>query len=337
MSRGATTVRWALCGLLGLSSPWAAAAPEAWVGVPPFSGNAPAAERAEARRALEQSLLGLPGLEKVALDPLETILPPAQVEGYRACGDDACRRAALNPIRADHLIFGELDVDGPRRLLRLRAVAGDPAAPAEPKVRISRELGDRSMTQVMAEVVAELFPEAYRSAFATLNLRGEVEGTMVALDGKLVGTLEGGGLALTRRLGPGPHHLEARAPGHQPLVVDLTLVVGETRDLQLALIKNRSVAPYVLGGLGVLAAGVATGLGLAVQGRVGEWEEACPGGQLCAAGFTKARYDEDQAFVDQGRLGSNALWAVAGAALVSAVVWYVFDPGSDPELVEGGP
>ncbi|MBK6684753.1 MAG: hypothetical protein IPG45_09785 [Deltaproteobacteria bacterium] len=327
-ARATLAVRWVL-PLLGVGV--AAPAEAARVGVLPLGGDAPEAERAAAQNELRTALRGLPGLELVELEGAAALLPPAQLEALNACADDACRKAALSTIRTDRLLFGDLDGPGDRRILRLRLLDGDPSGSADPKVRLSRELGAQDRGQLFSEVVAELFPEEVKLAFATLVIRGGAPETLVAVDGKLVGPLDGDQAELVQRLTPGRHHLEARAPGHRPLAQDLELTVGQRRVLSLALEKNRSVGPYVLAGVGVLAAGVATGLGLAVNGRVSDWEAACPANQNCAVGFDRARYDDDQAFVDQGRFSTNALWAVAGVALTSAVVWYLFDPGVDEE------
>lgn len=318
-----------LCSLL-----WATPAGAARVGVLPLGGDAPGPERAAAQAELRTALRGLPGVELVELEGAAALLPPGQLEALNACADDACRKAALSTIRTDRLLFGELDRQGDRRVLRLRLLDGDPGASDEPKVRLSRELGSQAAGDLYSEVVAELFPDEIKAAFATLVIQGGAPETLVAVDGKLAGGLDGGRAELVQRLTPGRHHLEARAPGHRPLVQDLELTVGQRRVLSLSLEKNRSVGPYVLAGVGVLAAGVATGLGLAVTGRVNDWEAACPANQNCAIGFDRSRYDEDQAFVDQGRFSTNALWAVAGAALTGAVVWYLFDPGVDEEELQ---
>ena len=329
----------AFAGALALLAGPARGAPERRVdvGVVPLRGSAPDEDRERASRVILDALSGMPGLRVLSLAKLGELLGPDEAARLEACADDRCLVEVASRVRLDRLVAGQLDADGPRLELRVRLLDTATAAAGRTLVRVTRQVGpgEGGLVQAATSVAAELFPKEALAGFGTLLLRGGIAGAEVRVDGVLQGQLEQApttgepGAVLT--VPPGVRQVTVTAPGHVPFDTTTEVLVGQRARVDVRLSKNRSAGPLLLGGAGVLAVGAAAALGVVAQARVEDWQEACPPGMPCSPGFTRARFEDDRAAVDRARIGSNVLWGAAGAALVGALVWYLFDPGRDPE------
>lgn len=298
------------------------------VGLVPLDGDAPAPLRSRATEVLRSALLGIPDLEVTTFDDMDRLFGPGAAARLEACADDGCIRRELARVKTDVLALGSLSLDG---TLRLRLV--DSATTAKgAKVRVSRstELTDPAVVQAVTAAALELFPERADGSFGLLALEGGVAGAEVLVDGASAGqlSLEAPPKA-NLRVPIGKRTVKILAPGHAPYETEVEVTVGQRTSLAVSLDKNRSSGPLYLAGGGLVAAGAALTLGLLVNQRASNWEDGCSLTGPCDSGFTRARYDSDQAFVDGGRIGTNVLWAAAGTALVGAIVWFFVDPGEE--------
>jgi hypothetical protein len=303
------------------------------VAVLPLKGTASENDRRIGTRILLDALQGMEGLRILPIASVKEILGEGAQAALDACvaDDDQCLVKATAALRYDALIAGAFDAEGRRGTLRLRLIAT--STKALTNARIIREIseggGESALRSAIVSSAIELFPEQAKRSFGTLALRGGVEGAEVYLDGARAEAMKSSDATL--RVRPGPHAIRVLAPGRKPFAASADVLVGQKTDLELDLPKNRSATPYVLGGIGLVAAGAGLALGLAAKGIQHDWETACPNGQHCASGFGRARYDSDESALNRDKISSTGLFIVSGLALVAAVVWYVLDPGSDAE------
>lgn len=304
-------------------------APAEVVGVVPLVGEVDGTSRARATEHLITALGGLEGLEVVALSGLDALLGPGQAAALSACGlDEACVRTRVARVRTDRLLLGALDPEGN---LRLRLVASATTAPGS-RVLVSRQvpLDEPGLQAGLTAAALELFPERADQAFGRLVLQGGLPDAAAWLDGAPAGALSlEAPPRLALRVRAGRHAVRVLAPGHAVFEAEVEVPVGQRVVLEVRLSKNRSAGPLYLAGGAVVLAGVATALGVAVNARASGWEGACPPGGACEAGYTRARFEADTDFVEGGRTATNALWGVAGTALVGAALWYFMDPGEE--------
>lgn len=316
-------------GLLGLGLPGWAAPPAVVVGVAPIAGQADAVRRQRATQILQDALSGLPGLSVVSLAGLDQLVGPGPAAALAACkNEDACVRAVAQRVRTDQLVIGELD---PELTLRLRLIDSATTA-AGPLVRVSRQVGasDSELRQAVTAAALELFPERVQGSFGTLELVGGQPGAAIFIDDEPQGELSmQAPPQAALRLQAGLHKVKVVAPGHSHFQASIDITVGQRSTVEVQQSKNRSNGPLYLVGGGAAAAGVALALGLAVQARANGWKDACATGMPCAADFTRARYESDDAFVQGGGAAATGLWVVAGAAIVGGIVWFIMDPGED--------
>jgi hypothetical protein len=122
------------------------------------------------------------------------------------------------------------------------------------------------------------------------------------------------------------------APGHYPATERADVLAGQRTRIEVDLVKNRSLGPFILAGVGAGTGALAIILGAIAGNRASDWRDACPPMSACAPGYTRERYLSDQDLIDRNRTVSNALYGVTGAILAGAVLWFFFDPGSDPEV-----
>lgn len=295
--------------------------PPMTVAVAPL-GGAPRA----ATDILISGLRTLPGLTVVDVGRLEDAF--ADGVAVDRCPDDRCRLAAASKVAFDRLIVGELapgPLDG-RRTLRIRLLL--PKVGAAPEVRVSQEVGSEGLEAALRLVLSELFPMRVVRSSSPVIIKNLPAQARVRFDRTTELTLEGNGGRLVTRLAPGAHTVEARAPGHDPWTAEFEVRVGTPTRVDAGLSKRRSAGPLIIGIGGVLAVGVGVGLAALANARSDDWEVACAGGP-CGRSFTRARYLDDQAALDRESTAANILFAVGGAALVTGLVWFLIDPGSD--------
>lgn len=313
----------------------AASAPPAEVlevAVLPARGTATEAAKLEVTRALSAALSAYDGLAVVSLESVDSLLGPDAARVIGACEDDACLVRETARIRSDLLVASTVDAGaGSRVILRVRSVDTSSAAHG-PLVRVSREIPDvearGALALAAAEVAEELFPEQAARSFGAVALTGAPAGAEVFVDGRRAPHLAPIEAGLTLRLTPGAHRLDVVAPGHRGFGRDVSVRAGQTTPIEVTMEKNRSSTPWLLGGVGVVAGGVALGLGALAEGTAGDWDGACTTGR-CAPGFTRERYDDDRATVDRLRVSANGLLVVSAVAVVAGVVWFLLDPGVD--------
>jgi hypothetical protein len=155
----------------------------------------------------------------------------------------------------------------------------------------------------------------------------------LALDGKPV-TPEAGRLPVS----PGPHHLTARAPGHQARTVDIPAELPADYQISIALAREVVEQPVhwfttrrkFAAGAGVIAiAGVTAGAILGLQAKNADHDA----GALCPSPTTPCRdAAKADALNQHGRdraTQANIAFGVAGAgAIAAAVLWMVGAPES---------
>ena len=168
-----------------------------------------------------------------------------------------------------------------------------------------------------AERCTDCFPSGPNRVRGRVQLSGLIEDSVVLVDGSTVASESG---AFMFR--PGAYDLEVRAPGRKSYRGQVEVDAGSDQMLNIELTKNRSLGPYILGGSSLALAGVAGVIGVSVIGQANDWDEACPLGEACAAGFTRQRYLQAENEVSRGRVAATTMFSVAAAGLVGAVIWY---------------
>jgi hypothetical protein len=311
--------------------PCASFAADLDVGVMMLSGGAPPADRSLATQSIIDTLGALSGIRVVSLAQIGAVLGPAVAEALAVCADDPCVVRTTKTIAMGAVVLGELEDEGTGRVLRIRAI--ETSSAARTIARVARTVAE-PLAQAASLAAVELFPEQASASVGTLEIAGALPGARIVVDGRMSATMP---LSSTNpdapailKLPPGSHEIRLSAPGHHPLIERAEVRVGQRTRLEVDLDKNRSNGPFILGGIG-LAAGAAGGiLGAVVASRAAGWRDACPVGEPCAPGFTRERYESDDRSIAQQRTVANALYGVAGAAVIGAVIWFFVDPGSDP-------
>ncbi len=315
---------------------WVCAAPEP-VGVLPLDGTAPATLKAKAERTLLDALGGMRGLQVVDLGQLGALFGPEAQAQLDACADDPCLRRALSNLRLSRVVLGSLDQEA-RLVLRLRTI--HTATVTEAVTRLSRDLGEAELVSVVAAAALDLFPEHAAGSFGRLVVVTE-PGAQVIVDGRAAGRIpllateiES---ALVLDLSAGRHVVRVVADRRWPQERGVDVLVGQNQRLEVSLDKNRSMAPAVLAGVGAALLAGAGVAGLLTQGTVDDWQQGCPTGANCAAGFTRARYENDSDKVDAGRWTTNGLLTAGGVALAAGAIWFLLDPGVATDSEAGVP
>jgi hypothetical protein len=200
-----------------------------------------------------------------------------------------------------------------------------------------------------ADLVAEEVEgrlEALRRRIPRITVRrGEgAENAAVSLDGVAIGDQV---LGTPMPADPGPHLVEATAPGFKPFRKSLRLVEQQRETVEITLeaepaplpktsaplpprvqARGLRTAAFVVGGAGVLSLG-ASGLFFGLRARkISELDKACPN-RTCPS---SAQQDD----IDAGRLyttAANLTLAVGAAALAGGVVLLIASgPGKEPAL-----
>lgn len=163
--------------------------------------------------------------------------------------------------------------------------------------------------------------------------------------------VEAGSFGTRLPVDPGEHRVTARAVGHETL--ELSVVVGPERDAKTIeipalvpvdaaapgpspatappdepTVSGSSLAPWVLGGAGVVVLGAGLVFGGLALGAHGDADEACPTRTGCTGDALSAR-DRAETFANLSNVGV----AVGGAAIAVAAVWLLVgggEPDRDP-------
>jgi len=186
-----------------------------------------------------------------------------------------------------------------------------------------RTVDSAAIKTAIAAAASDLFPDL--GAFGKLRVDSDPKGASVWVDGEALGIAP-----LIARVSAGTHAVEVRAKGHRPVREEIAIVLGQTAVLEAELSKNRSAWPLYMGGAAAAAGAAGLALGVTAQNVANDWKDACPESG-CAAGFTAARYDDDDSSVAIRKNAANALYGVAGALAVGAIVYFFLDPGEDTE------
>jgi hypothetical protein len=321
-----------------LALPVIVEASELRVGVIPFSGNADPTARTQATQIFMDALAGMRGIAVVSFANVDAVLGPAAKRALDECKDDRCLISATAGIKTDGLAIGSIDEEGSRTILRVRLVKT--SSDAQTVGRVSRDISLESdaLRAEVSQTALELFPDHAKASVGMLEIHGALPGARIVVDGKQSATVPlnptDPNAPAVLRLPPGTHQIRVTAEGHYPVTERAEVLAGQRTRVRIDLDKNRSNGPLILGGIGAAAGIAGAVLGVVVKSKADDWDEACAGGTACAAGFTRERYEDDGQAIDRGRTVANVLYGVAGAAAISAVIWYFLDPGSDPEVAE---
>jgi hypothetical protein len=170
-----------------------------------------------------------------------------------------------------------------------------------------------------------------------INAAGDAPGLVIRRDNEEVGKAV---LGTPIAVDPGPHVIEATAPGYQ--VWQTTVTIGQENDTQSVNIPALTVAPkkasslrtvsYVVGGVG-LAGLVVGGIfgGLAASGK-SKLKDECPN-NLCPTG---AAVDDLAATRSKATISTIGI-AVGGAALATGVVLFIVSGGKSEPKDEAKP
>jgi hypothetical protein len=165
-----------------------------------------------------------------------------------------------------------------------------------------------------------------------INAAGDAPGLVIRRDGEEVGKAV---LGTPIAVDPGPHVIEATAPGYQ--VWQTTVTLGKENDTQAVNIPALTAVPtkanslrtvsYVVGGVGVaglVVGGIFGGLAIGDKGKL---TDACKTPTSCPSG-TQATIDSAKSKALISTLGL----AVGGAALATGVVLFIVSGGkSEPK------
>lgn len=179
------------------------------------------------------------------------------------------------------------------------------------------------------------FVTAARVFVATVTVRGNVEGIVVAIDGEVVGTTP---FPRALLVDGGEHEVRYSRAGYKDLVRREAVPQGAELVWAVELEPSRAPAsstppspssppsssgpsrlgPIVLGGAGLLAAGLGTAGVLVAKGKYDDYRAEC--GDACAPSrWEGSRTLERASFVVAG---------VGAAAVVGAVIWFFAQPAS---------
>jgi hypothetical protein len=164
-----------------------------------------------------------------------------------------------------------------------------------------------------------------------INAAGDAPGLVIRRDNEEVGKAV---LGTPIAVDPGPHVIEATAPGYQ--VWQTTVQIGKENDTQSVNIPALTMAPkkssslrtasYVVGGVGV--AGLVVGGifgGLAASGK-SKLKDECPG-NVCPTG---AAADDLASTKGKATISTIGI-AVGGAALATGIVLFIVSGKSEPK------
>lgn len=156
-----------------------------------------------------------------------------------------------------------------------------------------------------------------REATLSLRLAEAVAGARVQVDGGHALALPG-----SVRVAPGAHIVEASAPGRQPWRETVTVVAGETREMEVVLapVVVEAGTPRWWFGAGVTSAAAAAGVGFYFV-AAGHFDEA---DRLAAAGVDRVGFDRAQSDGRSAATLSNASYGVAAlAGAVTGLLWWM--------------
>jgi hypothetical protein len=313
-----------------------AEASELRVGVLPFVGSHPTACD-EATKIFSETLGSLRGIAVVELANIDAVLPGAK-QKLEACKDDPCLVSATSGIKTDGLAVGTLDDEAGRTVLRIRLVRTSSEAPTVARVTRDVLLEPEVFAAAVAQSALDLFPENAKASVGTLEVHGLIPGARIVVDGKMSASVPldpiHPGAPAVLKLAPGSHQIRVSASGHYPTTERAQVSAGQRTRLVVDLQKNRSSGPLILAAIAGGAAITGAIIGGVAKTKADNWSEACAGGQPCAVGFTRERYDVDRGAIARERTVANALFGVGGAAAIGAVIWFFIDPGSDVEESE---
>lgn len=197
--------------------------------------------------------------------------------------------------------------------------------------------------QVAEEVEGRLEALRQRIPKITIKRGSGAEAAEVAIDGVSVGDQV---IGTPMPTDPGPHTIEAKAPGFKPFRKSLRLAEQQTETVELVLepepvpppgaagtggvrASGRSpVFGYVIGGIGIASLG-ASGIFFGLRaGKISDLDKACPN-RTCPS-------SEQQSDIDAGKLYTtiaNVTLAVGIAAVAGGVVLVLTSgPSSEPSV-----
>lgn len=192
------------------------------------------------------------------------------------------------------------------------------------RARVARTIdgGLRALLAALTASVDELYVEHVEPGSLVLTVTPPH--AEVRLDGQALDD-DAPGLFRRELIAPGTHALSVRAPHHVALERSVQIEAGTTAMLSLELDtyeRELELSPWTwaLAGASLVTGGVAIGLGVASQAG-----PSAPLDMRQSADFYDARTLE--------AIGADVLFAVAGSALVGAVVSFVFDLENEPLAV----
>jgi hypothetical protein len=190
-----------------------------------------------------------------------------------------------------------------------------------------KKAGNAAGEKAAGDKVAELEKKLSR---LQINAAAEAPGLVIRRDGQEVGKAA---LGTPIAVDPGPHVIEATAPGYQ--VWQTTVTLGKESDSQSVNIPALTMAPrtssslrpvsYIVGGVGlagVVVGGIFGGLAASAKGSL---KTECPG-HVCPPG----QPTDDLAGAKSKALVSTLGVAIGGAALATGVVLFLVSGKSEP-------
>lgn len=265
------------------------------------------------------------------------------IEGVTLADAGKCREAIEKLERAEQLRhapttatrLGECEIEVGRLVAgteRLQRVVREPLGPnAHPAFVAAVARAQKSLDAALPRIPAvRISVVAPRGAAIALAIDGEP--TPVAV------------LDTNRRIDPGSHRIEVRAPGYLPASAAVSLDEGETKDVSLELSVDPHAAPiagrpsgadarrdasrpskvpailaYSVGAVG-LAVGI--GAGAVTARKASDLESSCDPNRVCAAGRASEITDA-KTWATVSTIG----FATAGAGLVAGTVLLLMSPG----------
>lgn len=172
-------------------------------------------------------------------------------------------------------------------------------------------------------------PEAARVAGLTLRIDGGSQLEQAVWNTELT-------------IDPGPHAIEASAPGYLPKTIRVT--IGDPADHKIATVpalekvpppkaapiadgsedsrSTRRTLGYILGGAGLVSLGVGLVFGLSANGSKNDAYDRCPN-DLCASEADRQGASDSLSSADTSATISNVLTIAGGVFVVSGVVLYL--------------
>lgn len=293
-----------------LTSPVSAKEPERiTVAVVPLSGpNAPLFND-----ALIQELRSVPSVTVLDLRALAALIGPVPAKALARCQADTCRVEALQALQWDEVLVGELGQAGVEARLLNREGA------TKLKASVEAELTPDLLAQ---RLVRSLYTERAQGRAVSVRLVGLPPEAFVRWADRAPELAD----ALWRlEVAPGLYEVEIRAKGYNPWTQSVEVLPGREQEVRVSMSQRRSDLPYWVGGAGLLVAAGGAGLWALGESRVSDWNAACD--PICQSGFTLERYQGDQDALEREQVVGGVLLSVGTAALLSAIVWYILEPG----------